>query len=284
MKDLADYKSIITITCKTDIKKGITTITFASGTNKNQIKKALEGLTFCASDLTTGSAVEVSSPTTSYELQTFSVVTRHGAYARIPGTCTMQTVSPSRSWSDVSSAAWYKEDVDFVATRDMMTGVAYNTFAPNANVTRGQAITILYRLADMPSFKGGTAFEDVLINQWYTQAIFWASAEDIAAGLPNGKFGVHSVCTREDLALMLFNFAKYQGFKCTESAKLGKFKDAGMISVQNMDAMKWAVSVDIIRGSTGTTLSPKGTTTRAEMAAMMKRFVSYMVIPIITTN
>ena len=176
-------------------------------------------------------------------------------------------------FGDVSRNDWYFRSVRFAYSSGLMGGVAVGQFAPNINLSRGMMVTMLWRLEGMPIAAEGKTFSDVAAGGWYAEAITWASANGIVSGYGNGLFGPHDSITREQLAVMLQNYAAFIGQNTEGGEFVATFADAGDIAPWAMDAMQWANANGLITGRTMSTLAPNGTATRAEMATIMQRFV-----------
>lgn len=173
---------------------------------------------------------------------------------------------------DVSPEAWYKNAVDYVFENSLMSGTSSTTFSPDITTSRGMIVTTLYRLEQSPSVSESSDFSDVEDGQWYSDAIVWASVNDIVSGYGNGMFGPDDSVTREQMATILYRYAQFKGYPTTSSADLAKYTDLEMLSTWAQEPMKWANAFGIITGTTATTLNPQGNATRAEMAAMLMRF------------
>jgi hypothetical protein len=138
-------------------------------------------------------------------------------------------------------------------------------------------VTILWRLEHAPG-AAGVAFTDVPLGQWYTDAVAWASANGIVSGYGNGLFGPDDHITREQLAAILLNYAKYRkpdiaDGKYATASYTAAYADADLVSDWARDAMKWANALGLVNGRTAATLAPKGTATRAEATAILQRFI-----------
>ena len=177
----------------------------------------------------------------------------------------------SAQFTDVNPNAWYHESVDYVLDHGYMVGVSTTEFAPNAQLTRAQIVTILYRIADEPSVEGlDNPFTDVAEGKWYTDAVVWAFNNNIVAGIDDKTFAPNAVATREQFVSILY---RYHGEVEVDTSVLDSFKDAGSVSKYAVDAMAWAVEEGIISGMSSTTLAPKGTATRAQIASIMMRYL-----------
>ena len=175
-------------------------------------------------------------------------------------------------FTDVTQDDWFYGDVEFVYEHNYMEGTSDTTFAPNASLTRGMVVTILYRTEGEPAASGSNTFADVAGGQWYTEAVEWAAANGIVNGYANGNFGPNDNITREQFAAILFRYTDYKGGDTAAKADLNGFTDASSASSYAVPALEWAVGSGIITGSDGKLL-PTGTTTRAQAAAMFHRFM-----------
>lgn len=132
---------------------------------------------------------------------------------------------------------------------------------------------ILYRLEGEPNVTGESTFSDVPAGIWYTHAVIWAANNNIITGYGSGKFGSEDSITREQLAALIYRYAQYKGYDTVTASALSAFYDADQVSGWAETAIKWAVGSGIITGKPGNVLDPKGTATRAEIAAMLARFI-----------
>ncbi len=179
---------------------------------------------------------------------------------------------PSYNFSDVNHSAYYHEGIDFCLERGIMIGVGKNQMAPNANVTRGQVVTILYRLSgEQVNPSSPNPFADVAEGAYYHDAIVWAYVNGIAQGMNKGVFAPNAPVTREQMVTFLARYAQYTE-KTVTGGDLSGYRDAGQVSDYAEQAMAWAVENGIIQGMTETTLVPRGTATRAQLAAIILRF------------
>lgn len=177
-------------------------------------------------------------------------------------------------FQDVDAKAWYAQAVRFVKEKALMQGVSSSEFKPNAAVTRGMVMTILYRLEKEPKPKQeGEDFSDVPSAAYYANPIKWASSEKLVLGFGDGTFRPNAEITREQLAHILANYAKYKGKKAeTQSTELS-FKDKDRIAEYAKDSVAWANEVGILQGRANGSLEPKGKATRAELAKLLQNFV-----------
>ena len=176
-------------------------------------------------------------------------------------------------FTDVSEKDWFYGDVMFAYENGLMLGTGNAQFCPHGTATRGMMATILWRMAGSPAPKGNNSFTDVEAGTWYTDAITWTAENGIFLGYGNNKVGPNDSITREQLAAIFFRYADYKGCELTAKGELDKFRDAGKVSDYARAAMQWAVGSGLIQGKPDGVLDPQGTATRAEIAAMLHRFM-----------
>jgi hypothetical protein len=176
-------------------------------------------------------------------------------------------------FTDVSEKDWFYGDVMFAYENGLMIGTGNAQFRPHGTATRGMMATILWRMAGSPAPKGSSSFTDVEAGTWYTDAIAWTAENGIFLGYGNNKVGPNDSITREQLAAIFFRYADYKGCDMTAKGELDKFRDAGKVSDYARAAMQWAVGSGLIQGKPDGVLDPQGTATRAEIAAMLHRFL-----------
>ena len=176
-------------------------------------------------------------------------------------------------FTDVSEKDWFYGDVMFVYENGLMLGTSKTLFSPHGTVMRGMMATILWRMEGSPVPKGKNSFTDVEAGKWYADAITWTAENGIFAGYGKDKFGPDDPITREQLAAIFYRYADYKGYDLTVKGDLDKFKDADKITDYAKTAMQWAVGSGLVKGKSGNLLDPQGTATRAEIAAMLHRFI-----------
>ena len=176
-------------------------------------------------------------------------------------------------FTDVSEKDWFYGDVMFVYENGLMLGTSKTLFSPYGTATRGMMATILWRMEGSPAPKGKNSFTDVEAGKWYADAITWTAENGIFAGYGKDKFGPDDPITREQLAAIFYRYADYKGYDLTVTGNLDKFKDADKITDYAKTAMQWAVGSGLMKGKSGNLLDPQGTATRAEIAAMLHRFI-----------
>ena len=176
-------------------------------------------------------------------------------------------------FTDISEKDWFYGDVMFVYENGLMLGTSKTLFSPHGTAMRGMMATILWRMEGSPVPKGKNSFTDVEAGKWYADAITWTAENGIFAGYGKDKFGPDDPITREQLAAIFYRYADYKGYDLTVKGNLDKFKDADKITDYAKTAMQWAVGSSLVKGKSGNLLDPQGTATRAEIAAMLHRFI-----------
>ncbi len=176
-------------------------------------------------------------------------------------------------FKDIFTSDWYYDDVMYVYEKDLMDGTGNGMFSPSITTTRGMIVTILYRLEGEPSTYGlGNPFTD-LTQDWYVDAVKWAAANKIVEGYGNGKYGPEDPITREQMATILWRYAKYKGVDVSSGATMNitGYADDETISAYALPAMKWTVAEGIIGGYNGY-LTPADCATRGQVAAILHRY------------
>ena len=176
-------------------------------------------------------------------------------------------------FTDVSEKNWFYGDVMFVYENGLILGTSKTLFSPHGTATRSMMATILWRMEGTPAPKGKNSFTDVEAGKWYADAITWAAENGIFAGYGKDKFGPDDPITREQLAAIFYRYADYKGYDLTVKGNPDTFKDADKITDYAKTAMQWAVGSGLMKGKSGNLLDPQGTATRAEIAAMLHRFI-----------
>ena len=176
-------------------------------------------------------------------------------------------------FTDVSEKDWFYNDAMFVYKNGLMLGTSKTLFSPHGTVTRGMMATILWRMEGSLAPKDENSFTDVEAGRWYADAITWATENGIFAGYSKDKFGPDDPITREQLTAIFYRYADYKGYKLTVTENLDKFEDADKITDYAKMVMQWAVGNGLIKGKSENLLDPQGTATRAEISAMLHRFI-----------
>lgn len=188
----------------------------------------------------------------------------------LPGTA-LAAAGPNPFW-DIPARHWAHDEVTYVYENDLMNGTSSTHFSPDARTTRAQVVTVLYRLAGQPAADWANPFWDVPASAWFHDAVTWAWENDITGGVSSTHFGAGNAVTREQLATFLYRYAQDQGYDTSARADLSGYSDAGLVSSYATEALSWANATGLITGTTATTLSPKGSATRAQVATILSRF------------
>ena len=179
-------------------------------------------------------------------------------------------------FADVNAGDWFYRDVLFSYEKGLMSGMDAAAFAPYANTTRAQIAVIFYRMEGSPAVEGENSFTDVVRDSgtaWFYDAVTWAQKNGIMGGYSNSSFAPNDPITREQLAAIFYRYAQYKGYDTTQGGMaIREFDDYESISDYAMSAMAWAVNTGLVKGDSNL-LYPKGTATRAELAALLHRFV-----------
>ena len=179
-------------------------------------------------------------------------------------------------FTDVHTGDWFYDDVMFVYENGLMIGTSDTTFSPNEAISRAQVAVIFYRMAGSPEVTGESAFTDVVNGPgtaWYYNAVLWAQQNGIVSGYGDDTFRPNDNITREQLAVIFYNYARYKGYDVSATDDLSGFTDAGDVSGWAQEAVQWAVGSSLLNGKGNGILDPKGTATRAEVAAMLCSFI-----------
>lgn len=179
-------------------------------------------------------------------------------------------------FADVNAGDWFYRDVLFSYEKGLMSGMDAAAFAPYANTTRAQIAVIFYRMEGSPAVEGENSFADVVRGSgtaWFYDAVTWAQQNGIMGGYDNSSFAPNDPITREQLAAIFYRYAQYKGYDTTQGGMaIREFGDYESISDYAMSAMAWAVNTGLVKGDSNL-LYPNGTATRAEIAALLHRFV-----------
>lgn len=178
-------------------------------------------------------------------------------------------------FTDTYPNEYYAPAVDYCYEQQLFRGTSEDKFSPNMAMSRGMVVTVLYRLAGSPSTSGlKNEFTDVAEGQYYADPIKWATANGIVNGMGGGKYQPNTNVTREQLAAILYRYAQFTGMDMTVTGDgLAKFTDRNTVSDYALTPMVWAVDRGLINGVTTTTLQPRGNALRAQVAAIIYRYV-----------
>lgn len=193
-------------------------------------------------------------------------------YSRI----TVEFTNGSMPFTDVNSRDWFYDDVEYVYNAGLFAGTTATTFSPKASMTRAMLVTVLYRLEGEPSVTGTSAFDDVVRGAYYEDAVIWAAKHEIVNGVSNTQFSPNTNVSREQMAAILYRYAQYKSYRTSATTSLKGFYDANTASGYAVTPMQWAVAEKLVNGSNGSLL-PRGNATRAQVAAILHRFVENVV-------
>lgn len=180
--------------------------------------------------------------------------------------------SPVNVFLDIDPEAWYYDGVKYAVENGLMSGTGADTFGPNTTLSRGMIAQMLYALEGKPGVSADSRFPDVSDQDWYANAASWAQSKGIITGYEDGRFGPNDSLTREQLALILYNYAKSKGYDTSAKADLNQYVDGSSTSAWAQTAMAWAVGEGLLSGRDANKLAPTGTATRAEVAQIMMNF------------
>ena len=231
-------------------------------------------------------------PDEGYELDELTVTDKNGDSVKVsykddnkytfkmPGSAvtveaTFQAVkeeSPVDAFLDINTGAWYYDAVKYAVENGLMSGTGTYTFEPNTTLSRGMIAQMLYALEGKPSVSATNSFTDVSANDWYAKAASWTQSKGIITGYDDGRFAPNDPLTREQLALILYNYAQSKGYDTSAKADLSKYVDGSSTSAWAQTAMTWAVGEGLLSGRGLNMLYPTGTATRAEVAQIMMNF------------
>jgi hypothetical protein len=186
-------------------------------------------------------------------------------FVEVPGS------NSGMSFNDVSSH-WAASAIDNMVKEGLFSGISETSFSPNTAMSRSMLVTVMHRLAGQPS--GGThSFQDVGTDTYYNDAVAWASTNTIVKGVDSKRFAPEQSISREQLAVIVYNYAKFMGMDVSATSTLADFTDADKVSSESSNAVQWAVGSGLLSGKGGNVLDPSGTVTRAEAATILQRFI-----------
>ena len=189
--------------------------------------------------------------------------------------CTKDSNCPLTKFVDIDVYEWYHDGVHYCIQEGLMSGTSNTTFDPNIKATRAMIVAMLWRIENQPIVNDTITFSDTEQNAYYTDAVRWAVSVGIISGYDEKTFAPNDSITREQMASILYRYAQYKGKDVsTAQNTVLNYEDISDISSYALEAMKWACSVGIINGTSSTTLSPKGNTTRAQVAQMLKVYLN----------
>jgi hypothetical protein len=190
----------------------------------------------------------------------------------LEGSATVKIIDNHKFFDDVPTGSWYEKYVVFASARELLDGTGANQFSPNTYMTRAVFITALHHLENAPS-ADGDLFADVDAGAYCADAVRWARASTIVLGTGGGNFVPEDGVTREQLAAILYRYAKSLGMDTSAKGDLTKFEDSEDASDWAADMLEWAVGIGLVQGRSNDALVPKGVATRAEVAVILERFI-----------
>lgn len=180
-------------------------------------------------------------------------------------------------FADVSRDEWYFDSVSFAYANGLFSGANDKTFDPDTSMTRAMLVTVLWRMTGKPSIESGCKFSDVVTGEWYAQAVAWAAENNIVSGYGNGSFGTNDDITREQMAVILMNYAKYKKYDVSVTTNLNSFTDVNDISIWAKSSVQWANAEGLISGTGSNILNPRGDAARCQVAAILQRFTENII-------
>ena len=189
-----------------------------------------------------------------------------------------QLLAPwSSPYADVNTGDWFYGAVEYVVESGLMTGTSATTFEPDATLTRAMMATVLWAMEGGPVVNYAMAYTDVDSDDWFAEAVRWATSEGVVNGVGDNAYAPNDPLTREQMAVMLYAYAVYKGYDTAASTAAESFSDSGEISGWALTAMNWAVDNGLLGGKPGNLLDPTGSATRAEIATILRNFCENIV-------
>lgn len=182
--------------------------------------------------------------------------------------------SSDNPFVDVPEGAWYEDAVLWAYGDNIMSGKGNNKFDPAGTTTRAEIVQILYNMSGMPAVSGSGNFTDVASSAWYADAVIWAVQNNITAGVSSTRFAPRQSVARQEMAALLYRYARKMGLDISGKNDLSSFHDSDQIAGWALEAMQWANYAGIINGKSGGKSDPQGTATRAEIAVMIRGFMT----------
>ena len=184
------------------------------------------------------------------------------------------TTEDMNLFTDVKTTDWFYENVKYVVENELMNGVDEDKFAPNDTLTRAMLVTVLYRLDGEPEVEN-VSFTDVDADAYYANAVSWAKQNGIVNGVTESEFAPNSNITREQIAAIMHRYAQLKGYDVSvgENTNILSYDDAESVSEYAISSMQYVVGSGLIKGKSATTLNPLDNATRAEVAAILQRFI-----------
>lgn len=178
----------------------------------------------------------------------------------------------SATFADIEKGSWYEKAADYAIANKLFNGISETEFAPHSEMTRAMLVTVIYRIENPQNPDPAHGFTDIADTSWYAESVAWAAQNGIISGVSETEFAPNSAITREQMATVIYRYAMLKGYTSTESSELDAFADADEISEYALDAFKWANAAGLINGVSETSISPKTSSTRAQVATILMRF------------
>jgi len=175
-------------------------------------------------------------------------------------------------FTDVSPDDWYYDAMCYVVDRGLFNGVSTTSFAPKQTMTRSMLVNVLYRMEGSPEILYLPLFSDVPEDAWFVPGVIWSAIMQIAVGIEGEKFFPNEPVTRQEMAMMLYNYAKWLGCDTSKRGDLSTFADGDTVPEAAAEAFSWAVGVGLFQGDTANNLSPEAVSNRAQVATLLQRF------------
>lgn len=273
-----DGSATATVTQPNGVKAQATTTaqgeTTATVTVPDRVDEAK--VTIPVKNVTPGTVAVLVKPDGTEEVLKTSVPTDKGVAVKLTESAELKLVDKSQEFED-TTGHWAEPNVDFVTARDLFQGTSETTFAPNTAMTRGMLVTVLYRLDGERKGDAAASFADVAQDAWYTDAVAWGAENKVVEGLGNDTFAPTANITREQLAAMVYRYAKTLGYGYEgEWTSQLDFNDTEKVSDWSLEAVNWLVDNGVLTGKPGQLLDPQGNATRAEVATVLERFVKLL--------
>ena len=198
-------------------------------------------------------------------------INSNGEQAKLTVQFTVTRPAGPATFSDVAADSTFAADIAYVSQKGLMSGVGGGNFNPKAPITRGQLVTILYRLEGQPAVSG-LGFSDVAAGSYCEKAVKWAAATGITTGGNDGLFKPNAPITREQMATFLYRYNQHKGYFAMKLADLSTFPDVASIASYAKDALSWANGSGLINGTGDGRLNPSGGATRGQAAAILHRY------------
>ena len=272
LSDLAGRSGNVTVTA--EVRGNVVTLEVAS--NGQQVDTVAGGVTLTVpiEETTPGTVAVLVHADGTAEVIRKSVAEANTVIIPLAGSATVEIVDNSKTFADVPDGSWYSDAVAFTTSHELFNGTSEATFTPDAAMTRGMLVQVLYNLESNPGAQTSAAFSDVMDDDWYADAVDWAVGAGIIIGYSDGSFRADDTVNREQLAVMLYRYAQSRSMDTTHGGMgILEFPDFDQISDYALEAMDWAVNAGIINGTSTGTLAPAGTATRAQVAVMLQRFL-----------